>query len=231
MKLLPKRLRKKNKESGANRGVKNVREVAQSLRNVLSQENKGAAEPGAPGRVRMTSKQATDRTVGSKSSSGKKKAGTVVSKAIHLFRKNGRKEKGAIDNTAAESHADPNRAINGAGISGLEGGKRAEEVKVKQDPNGQSGNDRSALNSSLSTQAASNRNHNHNHKPKQFASSTSMNTNNQFLSQLLAYKMYDTIPELESTKLPRGGLSMETEAVGRVQVSLSYFTRDSWSWS
>jgi hypothetical protein len=227
MKLLPKRLRKKNKETGANRGVKNVREVAQSLRNVLSQENKGAAEPGAPGRVRMTSKQATDRTVGSKSSSGKKKAGTVVSKAIHLFRKNGRKEKGAIDNTAAESHADPKRAINGAGISGLEGGKRAEEVKVKQDPNGQSGNDRSALNSSLSTQAASNRNH----KPKQYASSTSMNTNNQFLSQLLAYKMYDTIPELESTKLPRGGLSMETEAVGRVQVSLSYFTRDSWSWS
>jgi hypothetical protein len=30
--------------------------------------------------------------------------------------------------------------------------------------------------------------------------------------------MYATIPELESTKLPRGGLSMDTEAVGRIQV-------------
>ena len=227
MKLLPKRLRKKNKESGANRGVKNVREVAQTLRNVLSQENKGAAEPDAPGRVKMTSKQDLDRTVGSKSASGKKKGG--VYKAIHLFRKNGRKEKGAIDNTAAESHADPKRAINGAGISGLEGGKRAEKVKVKLDPNGQNGSDRSALNSSLSTQAASNLHH----KPKQNTSTTSTNTSNQLLSQLLAYRMYDTIPELEATKLPRGGLSMETEAVGRVQVSLPYpyITRDIWSWS
>jgi hypothetical protein len=30
---------------------------------------------------------------------------------------------------------------------------------------------------------------------------------------------YDSIPLLEQTKLPRGGLSMETKAVGRVQVS------------
>jgi hypothetical protein len=32
---------------------------------------------------------------------------------------------------------------------------------------------------------------------------------------------YDAIPLLEQTKLPRGGLSMETKAVGRVQVSCS----------
>jgi|AntRauTorckE5430_2_1112549.scaffolds.fasta_scaffold01782_7 hypothetical protein len=31
-------------------------------------------------------------------------------------------------------------------------------------------------------------------------------------------KMYDRIPELETTKLPRGGISIDTEAVGRVQV-------------
>ena len=30
---------------------------------------------------------------------------------------------------------------------------------------------------------------------------------------------YDSIPLLEQTKLPRGGISMETKAVGRVQVS------------
>ena len=30
---------------------------------------------------------------------------------------------------------------------------------------------------------------------------------------------YDSIPVLEQTKLPRGGISMETKAVGRVQVS------------
>lgn len=32
-------------------------------------------------------------------------------------------------------------------------------------------------------------------------------------------KSYDAIPILEQTKLPRGGVSMETQAVGRVQVS------------
>ena len=32
-------------------------------------------------------------------------------------------------------------------------------------------------------------------------------------------KSYDQIPVLEQTKLPRGGISMETKAVGRVQVS------------
>ena len=31
---------------------------------------------------------------------------------------------------------------------------------------------------------------------------------------------YDSVPLLEITKLPRGGISMETQAVGRVQVSL-----------
>ena len=30
---------------------------------------------------------------------------------------------------------------------------------------------------------------------------------------------YDAIPEIEQTKLPRGGISIETKAVGRVQVS------------
>jgi hypothetical protein len=30
---------------------------------------------------------------------------------------------------------------------------------------------------------------------------------------------YDSIPLLEQTKLPRGGISMETKAVGRIQVS------------
>ena len=34
-----------------------------------------------------------------------------------------------------------------------------------------------------------------------------------------ASNMYDLIPSLEVTKLPRGGLSIETEAVGRIQVS------------
>ena len=33
-----------------------------------------------------------------------------------------------------------------------------------------------------------------------------------------ASRMYDQIPLLEVTKLPRGGISIETEAVGRVQV-------------
>ena len=32
---------------------------------------------------------------------------------------------------------------------------------------------------------------------------------------------YDAIPEIEQTKLPRGGISIETKAVGRVQVSRS----------
>ena len=32
-------------------------------------------------------------------------------------------------------------------------------------------------------------------------------------------RAYDSIPLLEQTKLPRGGISIETEAVGRVQVS------------
>lgn len=31
--------------------------------------------------------------------------------------------------------------------------------------------------------------------------------------------VYDSIPLLEQTKLPRGGISIETKAVGRVQVS------------
>ena len=34
-------------------------------------------------------------------------------------------------------------------------------------------------------------------------------------------KSYEQVPLLEQTKLPRGGLSMETEAVGRVQVRTS----------
>lgn len=33
---------------------------------------------------------------------------------------------------------------------------------------------------------------------------------------------YDSIPLLEQTKLPRGGISMETKAVGRIQVSHAY---------
>ena len=33
-------------------------------------------------------------------------------------------------------------------------------------------------------------------------------------------KSYDKVPLLELTKLPRGGVSMETQAVGRVQVSM-----------
>ena len=35
-------------------------------------------------------------------------------------------------------------------------------------------------------------------------------------------RMYDSIPPLEVTKLPRGGISIETEAVGRVQVRSSF---------
>ena len=31
-------------------------------------------------------------------------------------------------------------------------------------------------------------------------------------------KSYDSLPLLEQTKLPRGGVSVETKAVGRVQV-------------
>lgn len=38
-------------------------------------------------------------------------------------------------------------------------------------------------------------------------------------------KMYDSIPLLEATKLPRGGISIETEAVGRVQVRLHSINR------
>jgi hypothetical protein len=34
-------------------------------------------------------------------------------------------------------------------------------------------------------------------------------------------KLYETIPELDVTILPRGGTSIETEAVGRIQVCLS----------
>ena len=33
---------------------------------------------------------------------------------------------------------------------------------------------------------------------------------------------YDSIPLLEQTKLPRGGISIETRAVGRIQVSFSW---------
>ena len=32
-------------------------------------------------------------------------------------------------------------------------------------------------------------------------------------------RMYDSIPPLEVTQLPRGGISIETEAIGRIQVS------------
>jgi hypothetical protein len=32
-------------------------------------------------------------------------------------------------------------------------------------------------------------------------------------------RMYEAIPELELTTLPRGGTSIETDAVGRIQVS------------
>lgn len=32
---------------------------------------------------------------------------------------------------------------------------------------------------------------------------------------------YDAVPEMEQTKLPRGGISVETAAVGRIQVSIS----------
>lgn len=35
-------------------------------------------------------------------------------------------------------------------------------------------------------------------------------------------KAYDAIPVLEQTKLPRGGVSVETKAVGRVQVCLDF---------
>jgi len=37
-------------------------------------------------------------------------------------------------------------------------------------------------------------------------------------------KSYNGIPVLEQTKLPRGGVSVETQAVGRVQVRLIYLT-------
>jgi len=33
-------------------------------------------------------------------------------------------------------------------------------------------------------------------------------------------RMYDAIPELEDTKLPRGGISIETEAIGRIQFGI-----------
>jgi hypothetical protein len=36
---------------------------------------------------------------------------------------------------------------------------------------------------------------------------------------------YDAIALLEQTKLPRGGISIETKAVGRVQVSYGLFHR------
>lgn len=47
---------------------------------------------------------------------------------------------------------------------------------------------------------------------------------------------YESIPGLEITKLPRGGLSVETEAVGRVQVSIirvkpwGFCLQMHWSW-
>jgi len=37
-----------------------------------------------------------------------------------------------------------------------------------------------------------------------------------------AIKAYDEIPVMEQTKLPRGGVSVETKAVGRVQVRFLY---------
>lgn len=36
-------------------------------------------------------------------------------------------------------------------------------------------------------------------------------------------RSYNAVPVLEQTKLPRGGVSMETQAVGRVQVSCEYW--------
>lgn len=41
-----------------------------------------------------------------------------------------------------------------------------------------------------------------------------------FLDDPILCKMYEAIPELDLTSLPRGGTSIETEAVGRIQVRL-----------
>ena len=38
------------------------------------------------------------------------------------------------------------------------------------------------------------------------------------LSEDMLAKMYDLIPAMEVTKLPRGGVSIETNSVGRIQV-------------
>lgn len=41
---------------------------------------------------------------------------------------------------------------------------------------------------------------------------------NEMDDSILMMKAYDAIPVLEETKLPRGGVSIETRAVGRIQV-------------
>lgn len=45
------------------------------------------------------------------------------------------------------------------------------------------------------------------------------NSKNRRIEERKIFMAYKKIPSLEITKLPRGGISLETEAVGRIQVS------------
>lgn len=45
-----------------------------------------------------------------------------------------------------------------------------------------------------------------------------------FVEDMVSANNYDSIPVLEQTKLPRGGVSVETQAAGRVQVRQSHFS-------
>uniref|UniRef100_A0A7S3Q478 Cyclic nucleotide-binding domain-containing protein n=2 Tax=Chaetoceros debilis TaxID=122233 RepID=A0A7S3Q478_9STRA len=51
-------------------------------------------------------------------------------------------------------------------------------------------------------------------------SASAAKDNNNIMEDSIVGRMYDSIPLLEATKLPRGGISIETEAVGRVQFGI-----------
>lgn len=225
MKLLPKRLRRKKKQGEEGHGKKSIRSAVKSWRRALSVDKEAInvdkqeyspTEAGLPDSL-SPARQNTVSTLNSLPNGGSKKQGKLNGlrggrSPIRILRKNV-KGKRAIDNNTGSNADQANCVVSKTPCTpGAIGGERSKAYSAQL---------KSSLNSSGSTQPATNRRNTEGYTMRQHAGSRTnrfLHANDQTTADLSAYKMYATIPELESTKLPRGGLSMDTEAVGRIQV-------------
>lgn len=248
--LLPKRLRRKKKQ-GEGKGKMSKFAVGTVLRRALSNDSGKEVSPteaatatngvGVGNGPQILS--GTGTGTGTTGNHGNTTAGAVnrlkgVTLSPFRRRKKGKKRNKLADGDAESSFPDIDSNIDMAGTKSH--GTDPATKSSNNNSNAAAGRAEQSThpvpspspNSSMSTEPATNTNpanRNATRAPAGILNNTAPwanrtnNSSDKLNAEFLSYKSYSAIPMLETTQLPRGGFSMETEAVGRVQVRVFCF--------